>query len=66
MPLAVEILARPFAAFFEEAFASRCALAPVRPRADTVGIARLPVRDDFVRLDLCCECLRPHDECCCD
>lgn len=68
MPHVVEVVARPFAAFFEEAFASRCFS---RPRAEVVGLARLPSSDgcageDRLRLDLCCECLRPHDECCCD
>jgi hypothetical protein len=67
MPYAVEVVARPFAAFFEEAFLSRVA---VRPRAEVVGLARLPSSagegEDRLRLDLCCECLRPHDECCCD
>ena len=67
MPHVVEVVARPFAAFFEEAFTSRCFS---RPRAEVVGLARLPSSDgegeDRLRLDLCCECLRPHDECCCD
>lgn len=71
MPHVVEVVARPFAAFFEEAFAVR-RFEVTRPRAEVVGTARLPSHDaqgsgeDRLRLDLCCECLRPHDECCCD
>jgi hypothetical protein len=68
MPHAVEVVARPFAAFFEEAFSARRCFTV--PRAEVVGTARLPSHDgageDRLRLDLCCECLRPNDECCCD
>ena len=65
---AIEALRRPFAAFFEEAIAPRVAFDLARPRAEAVGTARLPVRfdDDRVRLDLCVECLSPHEECVCD
>jgi hypothetical protein len=63
----LEAVRRPFAAFFEEALApSSVKVELVRPRADAVGIARLPKVDDVVRLDLCVECLSPHDECFCD
>jgi hypothetical protein len=57
----VDVIARPFAAFFTELF---CASA--RPNPDSVGTARLPAVDDVVRFDLCVECLRAHDECSCD
>ena len=64
---ALDVVTRPFAAFFEEAFSARHL---VVPRAEVVGTARLPSHDgageDRLRLDLCCECLRPRDECCCD
>jgi hypothetical protein len=65
---ALEVVRRPFAAFFEEAFAPRVAVELARPRANVVGTARLPAGgvDDVVRLDLCVECLRTHDECVCD
>jgi len=63
----LEAVRRPFAAFFEEALApSWVKVELARPRADVVGIARLPKVDDVVRLDLCVECLNPHDECVCD
>jgi hypothetical protein len=63
----LEAVRRPFAAFFEEALAPSWVKAELaRPRADVVGIARLPKVDDVVRLDLCVECLSPHDECVCD
>ena len=66
MTQALDVVSRPFAAFFEEAFAPCVAFELARPRAEMVGTARLPVANDVLRLDLCCECLRPHDECCCD
>ena len=62
---ALEAVRRPFAAFFEEAFAPRVTVELARPRAETVGTARLPAVD-VVRLDLCVECLRANDECVCD
>jgi len=62
----LEVISRPFAAFFEEALAPAVAFELSRPRANLVGLARLPVQDDVVRLDLCVECLRRDDECCCD
>ena len=65
---ALDGVSRPFAAFFEEVFSAHRFVAV--PRAEVVGLARLPSSDgegeDRLRLDLCCECLRPHDECCCD
>jgi hypothetical protein len=61
----LEALRRPFAVFFEETFAPAIAVELERPRAETVGTARLPAVD-VVRLDLCVECLCPHDECACD
>lgn len=65
MPHVVEVLSRPFAAFFEEAFAYTCAEIK-RPRVDTLGTAALPASTDDVNLGLCCECLSPHDACACD
>jgi hypothetical protein len=68
----LEVVRRPFAAFFEEALApSWVAVELARPRADVVGTARLPAVDDVgagagLRLGLCVECLRPRGECICD
>lgn len=72
MPHPVDVVARPFAAFFEEAFACVVADTCRRPRPDVIGTARLPAfvddvaRTDVLRTDLCCECLQSTDECVCD
>jgi len=63
---ALETVRRPFAVFFEEALAPWVAVELARPRAEVVGTARAPKVDDVLRLDLCVECLQPHDECACD
>ena len=78
MPHPVDVVARPFAAFFEEAFVALCGHATVDtrarpcPRPDVIGTARLPAftddvaHTDVLRTDLCCECLQSTDECVCD
>lgn len=66
MPHAVEVLSRPFAAFFEEAFTGYTYTTVERPRVDTLGTAILPVDTDNVNLGLCCECLSPREACSCD
>jgi hypothetical protein len=66
MNQALDVVSRPFAAFFEEAVAPCVAFELARPRADVVGTARLPVVDAGLKLGLCVECLRPRDECICD
>lgn len=66
MAHALDVVSRPFAAFFEEAFAPCVAFELARPRAEVVGTARLPKVDDVLRLDLCVECLQHHDECACE
>lgn len=62
----LEVVRRPFAAFFEESLAPWVAVELARPRANVVGTARLPVVEDSLKLGLCVECLRPRDECVCD
>lgn len=63
---ALEAVRRPFAIFFEESLAPWIVAELARPRAEVIGTARLPVVDDALKLGLCVECLRPHDECICD
>lgn len=68
----LEILARPFAAFFEEAAAPAWVVATIdrpRPSPSQVGLARIPAlarihAPDRFEAAYCCECLNP--DCTCD
>jgi len=64
----LDVVSRPFAAFFEEAIAPSWVTDTIaRPSAHLVGTVRLPL--DFSSteaLDRCVECLHPQAACRCD